>query len=404
MEEKTRRLEEVPGFRTAAIEAGIREWPKPRNDLALIAAESAVPTAGVFTRNQVAAAPVKLDRRHLKATGGMARAILVNAGVANACTGEGGEDDALGCARRLGAGIDVPEEQILVASTGVIGTRLSLAKMEKGIDLALASLGKTDPGDFARAILTTDLSPKEASAELDGDAGVFIAGACKGSGMIAPNMATMLAFVLTNAAVAPKALAAALKEVVASTFNLVTVDGDTSTNDSLFLMASGVTGVPAVVKDSGRRYDKFVKCLYRVCHSLSAQIARDGEGASKLVRVRVIGARRAREARAAAKTIAESPLVKTAMFGNDPNWGRIVCALGRSSARVDEGRVSLSLCGARLFEKGMPVDFNKADISNAMKTEDIELEVDLGLGKGEATVLTCDLTDGYIRINADYTT
>jgi glutamate N-acetyltransferase/amino-acid N-acetyltransferase len=169
-------------------------------------------------------------------------------------------------------------------------------------------------------------------------------------------------------------------------------------------MASGVTGVPAVAKASGRRYDKFVKCLYRVCHSLSVQIARDGEGASKLVRVRVIGARRPREARAAAKIIAESPLVKTAMFGNDPNWGRIICALGRSSARVDEDKASLSLCGVRLFEKGMPVDFNKAGVSNAMKAEDIELEVDLGLGKAEATVLTCDLTDGYIRINADYTT
>ncbi|MDR1519037.1 MAG: bifunctional glutamate N-acetyltransferase/amino-acid acetyltransferase ArgJ [Planctomycetota bacterium] len=402
--EKPRALENVPGFKVAAVEAGIRDWPTPRNDLALIAADAPVSAAGVFTLNQVAAAPVKIDRKHLGVSGGVARAVLVNAGVANACTGREGKANALKCVRRLGRKLGAPDEQALIASTGVIGVQLPLAKMEKGIDRAVAALGKAKAGDFARAIMTTDLRPKEAAAVLDEEAGLIMAGACKGSGMIAPNMATMLAFILTNAAAAPKALAAALDEVVPATFNLVSVDGDTSTNDSLFLLASGTTGVPAIAKTSGKRFDKFVECLHQVCLSLCSQIARDGEGASKLVKILVTGAKKRKDAVAAAKTIAESPLVKTAMFGNDPNWGRIICALGRSAAKVDEAKTSMSLCGKSMFEKGAPVNFNKAELSKAMKAEKIELAVDLGLGKAEATALTCDLSYDYVKINADYTT
>ena len=402
--ERASSLENVPGFRTAAVAAEFRDWPRPRNDLALIVADAPASAAGVFTRNQVAAAPVKIDRKHLKASGGVARALLVNAGVANACTGREGRDNALKCIRRLGGRIGAPDEQVLIASTGVIGVQLPLEKMEKGIDKAVSGLGKGKPGDFAKAILTTDLRAKESFAVLDAEEDVVMAGACKGSGMIAPNMATMLAFVLTNAAVAPKALAAGLDEVVPSTFNMVTVDGDTSTNDSLFLLASGTTRTPAIGKSSGKLFDKFVDGLHRICLSLSTQIAADGEGASKLVRVRVTGARKRREAVAAARTIAESPLVKTAMFGNDPNWGRVICALGRSDAAVDEDRVSMSLCGRAMFGKGAPLPFDKAELSGLMRAGEVELLVDLGLGEAEAVALTCDLTHGYITINADYTT
>ena len=397
-------MENVPGFKIATIRAQIRDWEKPRDDLALIVADAPASTAGVFTQNQVAAAPVKIDRKHLKTSGGVARAVLVNAGVANACTGREGKQNALKCIRRVACGIKAPIEQVLVASTGVIGRQLPMERMDTGIDQALGGLGRAKPGSFAKAIMTTDLRPKEASLLLDTEDGVVISGACKGSGMIAPNMATMLAFILTNAAVSPKALKAVLTEVTGATFNMVTVDGDTSTNDSLFIMASGVTDGSAIDKPSGKRFDKFLAGVYEVAMSLSRQIAIDGEGATKLVKIRVVNAKKHKDAVAAAKTIAESPLVKTAMFGNDPNWGRIIMALGRSPAKVDESKVSMTLCGRRMFSKGAPVPFDASELSAAMKAKEVELEVDLGLGKAEAMMLTCDFSYDYVKINADYTT
>ncbi len=399
-----RALEHVPGFKIATVPAAIRDWEKPRHDLALIAADAPAACAGVFTRNQVAAPPVKLDKKHLKASGGIARAILTNAGVANACTGREGKNNAHQCARLLAQKLKAPENHILVASTGVIGRQLPMEKMEKGIAAAAAALGKAKAGAFANAIMTTDLRPKEASLVLDPDDGTVLSGACKGSGMIAPNMATMLAYVLTNAAVSPKALRTALAEAAGATFNMVSVDGDTSTNDSLFVMASGVTDSAAIDKPSGKRFDKFLAGLYEVCMSLSRQIAADGEGATKLVKIRVTSAKKHRDAVEAARTIAESPLVKTAMFGNDPNWGRVMMALGRSAAKVDEAKTSVSLCGRKMFEKGAPVPFNAAEISSLMKAKEVDLEVDLGLGKAEALMLTCDFSYDYVKINADYTT
>ncbi len=402
--DKLRAMENVPGFKIGVAAANIRDWPQPRNDLSLIVADAECSAAGVFTQNQVCAAPVKINRKHLKASGGIARAILVNAGVANACTGRDGRKNAGKNAQRLAAKIAAPEEQILLASTGVIGRQLPMDRMEKGIDQALANLGKAEAGDFAKAIMTTDLKPKEASLVLDTDDGVVISGACKGSGMIAPNMATMLAFILTNAAVSPKALKEALSEVADATFNMVTVDGDTSTNDSLFVLASGVTDGPVIDKCTGKRYDKFLTGLYEVAMNLSRQIAADGEGATKLVKIRVVNAKKRKDAVAAAKTIAESPLVKTALFGNDPNWGRIICALGRSAATVDEEKVSMTLCGRKMFVKGAPVLFDAAELSNLMKAKEVDLEVDLALGEAEALMLTCDFSYDYVKINADYTT
>ncbi len=402
--DKLRAMENVPGFKIGVAAANIRDWQTPRNDLALIVADAECSVAGVFTQNQVCAAPVKINRKHLKASCGIARGVIVNAGVANACTGKDGRKNAGKTAERLAGKLDAPEEQILLASTGVIGRQLPMDRMEKGIDLAYENLGKAEPGDFAKAIMTTDLKPKEASLVLDTDDGVVIAGACKGSGMIAPNMATMLAFVLTNAAVAPKALKDALSEVADATFNMVTVDGDTSTNDSLFVLASGVTDGPVIDKCTGKRYDKFLAGLYEVSMSLARQIAADGEGATKLVKIRVMNAKKRKDAVAAARTIAESPLVKTALFGNDPNWGRIICALGRSDATVDEEKVSLTLCGRKMFSNGAPVLFDAAELSGLMKAKEVELEVDLALGEAEALMLTCDFSYDYVKINADYTT
>ncbi len=402
--EKLRALEKVPGFKVATVAANIRDWDKPRHDLALVVADAPASAAGLFTRNQVAAAPVRICKKHLKASKGIARAVLVNAGVANACTGREGRKNALHSIHRIAAAVAAPPEQILVASTGVIGRQFPMDKMEKGVDAAMKNLGRAKPGDFAKAIMTTDLRPKEASLFLDAEDGVVISGACKGSGMIAPNMATMLAFILTNAAVSPKALKAALAECADATFNMVSVDGDTSTNDSLFVMASGVTDCPAIDRPSGKRFDKFLAGLYEICMSLSRQIAIDGEGATKLVKIRVVNAKKRKDAIAAARTIAESPLVKTAMFGNDPNWGRIMMALGRSSAKVDEEKTSISLCGRRMFTKGTPVLFDAAELSGLMKAKEVELEIDLGLGDAEALMLTCDFSYDYVRINADYTT
>ncbi len=397
-------VENVPGFKICAAQANIRDWPKPRKDIALIVADVPAAAAGVFTQNQVCAAPVKVCRKHLKASGGMARAVLVNAGVANACTGKEGKHNAQANAAQIAKILDCPDEHVLLASTGVIGRQLPMDRMEAGIAKALDSLGKAKPGDFAKAIMTTDIRSKQAGLMLDEDEGLVMAGACKGSGMIAPNLATMLGFVLTNASIDPKVLKCALGEVVAATFNMVSVDGDTSTNDTLIVMASGAGKSEPIEKASGKRYDKFASSLYEICLSLSRQIAIDGEGATKLVVIKVVGAKKRKDAVAAARTIAESPLVKTAMFGNDPNWGRVIAALGRSAAKVDESKVSMSLCGKPMFEHGAPVDFDAKELSGLMKGKEIELVVDMGLGDGEALMMTCDFSYDYVKINADYTT
>ncbi|MCC8180320.1 MAG: bifunctional glutamate N-acetyltransferase/amino-acid acetyltransferase ArgJ [Planctomycetes bacterium] len=397
-------MEKVPGFKCATAAASIRDWPEPRDDVAVIVADAPAAVAGVFTQNQIAAAPVKLDKKHLKAAGGMARAILVNAGVANACTGREGRKNAEKSAQLVADRIGAPVEQVLVASTGVIGRQLPMDKMETGIAAMMDKLGKAPDSAFANAIMTTDIRPKQASVVLEQDGGAVLAGCCKGSGMIAPNMATMLAFVLTDMDVSPKALKAALKETADSTFNMVTVDGDTSTNDTLIVMASGAAECEPIRKASGKRYDRFLHGLYDVSLSLSRQIAADGEGATKLVMVKVTNAARHKDAVAAAKTIAESPLVKTAMFGNDPNWGRIIMALGRSPATVDESKTSLTLCGKTMFSHGAPMLFDAGELSRLMKSKEVTLEVDLGLGTAEATALTCDFSYDYVKINADYTT
>ena len=397
-------LEKVAGFAVATARANMRDWEKPRDDIGLIVADEPAAAAGVFTQSGVQAAPVRIDRKHLKASGGVARAVLVNAGVANACTGKIGRENALLNARRVADRLEAPQNQILVASTGVIGRQLPMDNMAAGIDSALGALGKAKPGAFARAIMTTDRRPKKAGVVLDDLEGAAISGVCKGSGMMAPNMATMLAFILTDAAVSPRALRAALREAADATFNMVSVDGDTSTNDTLIAMASGASGGRTVDRPSGKRYDRFLAGLHEVSLALARQIAVDGEGATKLVTVSVTGAKRRRAAAAAARSIGESPLVKTAMFGNDPNWGRIMMALGKSGIEMDESKTSVKLCGRHMFRDGAPVDFDAGELSRLMRAPEIALEVDMGLGDGNADLLTCDFSYDYVKINADYTT
>ena len=394
-------IELVKGFKLAAITAGLKKSGKP--DMALILADKPAATAGMFTRSRVCAAPVKVDKKHLKITGGYSRAVLVNSGAANACTGKDGIKDAELCAEHLASKIGAKKQEILVCSTGVIGHRLDMTKMITGIDKAITEAGKSLQGSFARAIMTTDLVPKEASIEVPELNGT-ISGVCKGSGMIAPNMATMLAYILTDIEISPSILSSALKDVVERTFNSVTVDGDTSTNDTVLCLASGAACNAEIKSTTSKQYKHFRDALETVCFSLAEQIARDGEGATKIVRIKVKGAKSESDAKKAARAIAESPLVKTAMFGCDPNWGRIMMAAGRSGAGMNERNATVRLCGVDMYTNGKPAEFDPANLSRMMKSKDITLEIDLGVGNACRTMLTCDFSYDYVKINAEYHT
>jgi glutamate N-acetyltransferase/amino-acid N-acetyltransferase len=398
-------LHHVRGFRTSAVRCGLkRKADKP--DLALLACDQAAAAAGVFTTNRVCAAPVKYSRASLARTKGRARAVVVNAGNANACTGVKGARDARRMAQLVAQGLGCRAQDVLVCSTGVIGHPLPMEKLEKGIPLLVGKIvARRVHGEFARAIMTTDLVRKTAGARTRlGGRSVRVAGACKGSGMIAPRMATMLGYVATDAAVAPRVLQAALASVADETFNCVTVDGDTSTNDTLLVLASGAAGNPEITQTSGKEYETFRAALYHVCDSLAKQIAADGEGAQHLVTVFVGGTRNDHDARTIARTIAESPLVKTAIAGNDPNWGRIVCAAGRCGVKIVPEECSLTVCGHELFRNGQPLEFDAAQVSKALDEGEVNVVFMAGSGLGRARFYTCDLTHGYITINADYHT
>jgi glutamate N-acetyltransferase/amino-acid N-acetyltransferase len=381
-----------------------RKADKP--DLALLASDAPAAAAGVFTTNRVCAAPVKYSRAALAGTRGRARAVVINAGNANACTGAKGARDAKRMAQLAAARLGCKTYEVLVCSTGVIGHPLPMDKLEKGIPALVRGVAKRRVhGEFARAIMTTDLVRKTAGARVRiGGRTVRVAGACKGSGMIAPRLATMLGFVATDAAVAPDVLQTALSAVADETFNCVTVDGDTSTNDTLLVLASGAAGNAPITRAEGREYEAFRAALYHVCDSLSRQIAADGEGAQHLVTVFVGGARNDAQARVLARTIAESPLVKTAIAGNDPNWGRIVCAAGRCGVKIVPEECSLTVCGHELFRDGQPLPFDVAKVSKALDGGEVSVVFMAGSGPGRARFYTCDFTHGYITINADYHT
>jgi glutamate N-acetyltransferase/amino-acid N-acetyltransferase len=387
----------VPGFRFAAVAAGIRKTGAP--DLALAVCDRPTVAAGTFTQNAVRAAPVVLSERRLRA--GRAQALVVNAGCANACTGDEGMRDARAMASAAALAAGVPEERVLVCSTGVIGVRLPVPRIAEAMPQAARALSPEGLGRFAQAILTTDTFPKlRATQGVIGKKRVVVAGVAKGAGMIAPRMATLLAFLFTNAAVEQGFLRRAWREVVEETFNAVTVDGDTSTNDTALLLASG-EALNAPLGAGSREAKGFRAMLREVAGGLAEDIAQDGEGATRLIEVLVEGARSAEEARRVARRIAESPLVKTALYGGDPNWGRILCAVG-NAARVSADTVDLYVGEVRLARRGREVEGAEPRAREVMRQKRYPIRVVLGRGRARARMLTCDLTEKYVEINAHY--
>jgi glutamate N-acetyltransferase / amino-acid N-acetyltransferase len=386
------------GFRASGVAAGIKA--SGGLDVALIVAHSTVSAAAVFTTNRVQAAPILVSREHLH--DGRARAVVVNSGNANACTGERGLADARRMAQLTAELVGCRSHEVIVASTGIIGQHLPMERIEAGIRRAASELAP-EGDNAARAIMTTDLKPKEIAVEfaIDGKP-VRIGGIAKGSGMIGPNMATMLAFVTTDAEVRPEVLKAALAASTEKSFNSITVDGDTSTNDMLALLASGAAGVS--VQPDSPAFDVFCAGLDHVCTYLAKEITRDGEGATKLIELRVGGARTVAQARKVGMTVANSPLVKTAFYGNDPNWGRILAAAGRSGVAVDPNRIALRIGSIPLVERGAPLDFDAGAASAALKQPEVIVELDLGLGSAAAVMWTCDFSYDYVKINAEYHT
>ncbi len=389
------------GFRSAAVHCGIKKNAAAL-DLALIVADGPATAAAIFTTNLAQAAPVTVSRQHLQRTGGIARAVVVNSGCANACTGLEGLSNAEQMTVETAAQLGCVPEQVVVASTGVIGVGLDMDKVLPGVRRAATEFARGKGDEAARAIMTTDPFPKEHAVAVQTARGSFvIGGIAKGSGMIEPNMATMLGFLTTDAQVAPPLLRRALADAARNTFNAITVDGDSSTNDSLFALASGASGV-AIDEET---YPAFLAGLLEVSRELAIGIVRGGEGATKLITINVTGATTEDDARRVGKTIANSPLVKTAVHGADPNWGRIVAAAGRSGAAFDINRLTVHVGGVLLFEQGLPHDDAAPQAAQHLKGADVRIDVDLGTpGSGAATTWTCDLSAEYVRINGEYRT
>jgi len=387
------------GFKAAGVSARIKASGAP--DLALIVSDSPATASAVFTTNRAQAAPVLVSKEHLDRSQGQARAIVVNSGCANACTGDEGVAAARAMATETARLLACPVDQVLVASTGVIGVALPLDRIRAGLPGAVTALAADQGAAAARAIMTTDPFPKEAAARVTiAGRDVVVGGMAKGSGMIEPMMATMLAFLTTDAMVPKTLLDRALREAVHDTFNAITVDGECSTNDSVMLLANGASG--ATVDDES--YGAFVEALRSVCLDLALGIVRGGEGATKLVTVTVTGAASPDEARRAAKAIANSPLVKTAIHGGDPNWGRLIAVAGRAGVSFELSRAGVRIGETVLFEEGRPHDENAPRAARYLAGKEIAVSVDLGAGSATSTVWTCDLSAEYVRINADYRT
>jgi glutamate N-acetyltransferase/amino-acid N-acetyltransferase len=385
------------GFLATGIHCGIK---KKKPDLALILSDVPASAAGMFTTNKVKAAPVRYCEKVIG--GGAARAIVVNAGNANACTGDQGLRDAEEMAAITARELGVSPAEVLVASTGVIGMLLPMDKLRAGIPAAAKALWESGEG-AELAIMTTDAFPKTAAAQVDIDGvTVTIGGMCKGAGMIHPNMATMLCFLTTDANVPPSALREALGRAVAVSFNSITVDGDTSTNDTVLLLANGRAGGPPI--ESGAPFEAFVDALTHVSQELAKKVVRDGEGASKLVEITVEGAKSDAEAKRGALSIAHSPLVKTMMYGAEPNWGRILMALGKAGIDMAEERTEVYFGSIRMFQNGLPTKFDWDEAVAVMKRPDVKVRARLGVGEGSWTVWTCDLNEEYVRINGSYIT
>jgi glutamate N-acetyltransferase/amino-acid N-acetyltransferase len=389
------------GFTASGIRAGIR---KKRPDLALIVAEDGANAAAVFTRNRFLAAPVQLSQAALKKSGGRVRAAVINAGCANAVTGKPGMDAARRVRTRAAELLGCDPSEIFLASTGVIGMLLPDARIREALPDSVTRLSSSGVDALSHAILTTDVGPKVAQATftLNGKRGRIV-GVAKGAGMIHPNMATMLGFIMTDAAATPAFLRTALRAAVDESFNCISVDGDTSTNDTVLLMASGKLGnVPLTGTLSAAGAPDFIRALTQVCKQLAWMIVRDGEGATRVMELEVRGARSARDARLAAHAIGTSPLVKTALHGGDPNWGRILAALGRSGVRFAPRRIGLSAGPVILVRNGEPADYAEKDAARVFSRERVPVTVDLGAGSATAMLLVSDLGHDYVSLNTDY--
>jgi len=391
----------VKGFKTSAVAAGIKY--ENRLDLGLIYSENPAVTAGVFTTSQVKAAPVLLDVERLKQEG-KAQAILVNSGCANACTGKQGMDSALRCSELLSGALGIADNMVQVSSTGVIGEQLNMEAFERSIPALVDGLGTGNFGKVAEAIMTTDTVPKTAVKKVElGGKEVTLMGMAKGAGMIMPNMATMLAFVLTDAQVGFVELQKTLVNSVERTFNRITVDGDTSTNDMVLVMANGEAGNPWLDEECAADYEIFQDALESLLRDLALMIVADGEGATKCITIRVCGAREDEEAEQMARTVANSALVKTAFFGEDANWGRIIAAMGRSGVRFNPDHVDIAFNDVVIVRDGLAVGKEaEAEASEVLKEKKFNVCIDLKEGNGCEEVYTCDFSVDYVKINADY--
>jgi glutamate N-acetyltransferase/amino-acid N-acetyltransferase len=388
------------GFKAGAVYTGLKTPGPGKLDVGVILSETPCAAAGVFTTNKVAAAPVVVSRERIKS--GQARGIVFNAGNANAATGEDGMQKARRMTEIAGAKLGVAPEELLVASTGVIGVPLPIEKYQSGIEQLEI---RADGGhDVAIGIMTTDTRPKEAAVQVTGGGWGFRMGAvAKGAGMIHPNMATMFCFITTDAAVDPGFLDRALRRSVDLSFNMISIDGDMSTNDTALVLANGQSGMP-LIKDGTPGADAFERALTEISMRMARAIAGDGEGATKLIEVAVEGAGSEHDARLAARAVAASNLLKAAVYGCDPNWGRIACAAGYSGANLEESRLDITIAGFPVLRGGRVLQFDARAASNALKAAEVRIEVNLNLGDGRATAWGCDLTEEYVVVNSKYTT
>lgn len=395
----------VPGFTAAGIAAGIKKHGGL--DLALIVADTPCAAAAVFTTNQVQAAPVLFDRALLERSPSSIRAVVINSGCANAVTGDQGLRNTEATAQAVAETLKLPKHSVFVMSTGVIGEQLPMDRLLPGVTRAVESLAADEAAGraAARAVMTTDTRPKEVTLRtaIDGMP-VTIAGICKGAGMIHPNMATLLALVCTDAAIDPATLDVALREAAERSFNCMSVDGDTSTNDTLLALASGAANNARIDSVGTAAFEAFQDALTAVCVELARMVARDGEGATKFVTIEVTGARSFVEARQIGRTIATSNLVKTAIFGIDANWGRVLAAVGRSGVPIEPQRLALWFGPLQLVQAGAPLRYAESDARATLTGDEITIRVDLDLGTASATVWTCDFSHEYVSINAEYRT
>ncbi len=391
------------GFAAAGVNMDIKGNGKTKKDVGILYCAVPAAVAGVFTQNKMAAPSIAICREVVAR--GQARALVINSGCANACTGERGMSDARQVVKMTAQTLNIPEVDVLNSSTGTIGRWLPLEKMDAGIKQAAAELPTQDGYGFAEAIMTTDTFLKESAYEMDVDGKkAIIAGIAKGAGMIYPNMATMLTYITTDINITPQLLQTMVKEIADQSFNMIVVDGDTSTNDSMIVLASGLAKNDLIDSKQHPLYQDFYTALLEISKDLAKLIVRDGEGATKFLEINVHSAKDTEDAKLAAMAIAKSPLVKTAFFGKDANWGRIICAAGYSGADINVEKVSLYIDGLCIMRNGLGESYDQKKLQQILENTDITIDLELMVGTAKATVWTCDFSYEYVKINAEYTT